>query len=285
MPKKTLSPSELRAFRGKVSRLKKLGAVSKRTDARKQLPTKYMTSKVKKLSDVLEGRAVLVEEHKLRPDILGEYQRTGRRVNRRQVVPIEPGERLHVRRGMPELEREIARTSERRIVQRRVILPIGVENLEEFITDLRRRPEKWASDRGHYPPWVFGFTIYGNRSHQLFADPETLADELEKYIDHIDDTSEAWEHFELYAIDSENIGRWARVPHRGSRGRRRQRNRAGYKAIDHKMQERARRAAMSEAERNAERKRNTDRRREQRRALAAKTGRTQRGTKFVRPRK
>lgn len=244
-----------------------------------------MISKVKRLEPVLRGEAFLVEKRRLRPNILAEYSRTQPSVNRRLMIPKHPSEKVRMRRGLPELEREIGRDARRRIVQRRVILPVNIHNLDEFIADLRRRPDFYAASRGDYPPWVFGFTVFGNRSHQLFIDPELLAEYLERYTE-IDDVEDGWENFILYALDSENMGPWAgqaaRKPGRGRRSRK-ARNRAGYKMIDHRIAEQKRRAAQSEDARNAERKRNADQHRERRRKLASSGRLTQRGTKRVRP--
>ena len=277
-----LSPSDLRALRSKVSKLKKLGGISKRVDARKQRPTRYMIRKVKSLEPVLQGRAVLIPKKKIRSDLLSDYQRTSMSVNRRLMIPKQPNETVRIRRGLPELEREIAKTGERRVVQRRVPLPVNIENLEDFASDLMNRPERWAAARGKYPPWVFGFTIFGNRSTQLFESPEALAQHLQKYIDAMseDDLEEAWNEFVLYAIDVEDFGRWYEGAPRRRGGRGRNRRRAGYKAADHAKAERERRAKMNEAERQRERVKNAAAHRVRRAALNAK-GLTQHGTKPV----
>lgn len=281
-----LNIADLRAFRSKVSKLKKAGGVSKRVNAAKQKPTRYMQAKVKKLAPVLEGRAVLIPKKKIRPDLLSDYTRTQLSVNRRLLIPKQPNETIRVRRGLPELEREIARTGERRVVQRRVPLPVNVTNIEEFAADLINRPERWETARGKYPPWVFGFTIFGNRSTQLFESPEAMAAHLQKYIDAMseDDLEEAWSEFVLYAIDVEDFGRWYDGPPRRRGGRGRHKPRAGYKAADHAKNERERRARMSESAKAAERARNAQAHRNRRAGLNA-AGLTQRGTKPARPRK
>lgn len=277
----SLRGADLRAFRHKVSVLKKAGGVSKRVNAAKQRPTRYMIGKVKRLTPVLEGKAVLIPKKKIRPDLLADYERTQFSVNRRLMIPKQPSESVHVRHGLPELERVIARTGTRKVVQRRVPLPVDVTNLEEFVADLMSNPDRWERARGTYPPWVFGFTIFGNRSTQLFESPEQMAHHLQRYIDAMspDDLEEAWEEFVLYSIDVEDFGRWYEGSPR-RRGRRKYKPRAGYKAADHAARERARRAGMSEAERQRVRAQNAAAHRVRRAGLNAK-GLTQHGTKPV----
>lgn len=56
-----LSGSQLRAFRSKVAKLKDLGLVSKRVDARSQKPTRYMQETVnKRFAGVLSGKDKVV---------------------------------------------------------------------------------------------------------------------------------------------------------------------------------------------------------------------------------
>lgn len=57
MSSKKLTNAQLKKFRSDVAKLKAKGLVSDKVDARKQAPTKYMKSQVKKFADVLEGKA------------------------------------------------------------------------------------------------------------------------------------------------------------------------------------------------------------------------------------
>lgn len=218
--KSSLQGAELKAFRHKVSQLKKLGGVSNRVDARKQQPTRYMRKKVEKLAPVLSGEAVLVQRKKLRPDILADYERTHQRAGRMVLIPKDKAEKLHVRKGMPEFDRVLASNEKRHVVQRRIPLPIDIQNVDDFIDDLRNNPERWAKKRGGYPPWLFAFKIHGGKSRQLFVEPEMLADDLEKYAEIFEDF---WDTFELFAIDQDRFGRWSEPS-----GKRKQ-NRKGYK--------------------------------------------------------
>jgi len=164
-----------------------------------------MVNKVEKLSPVLTGEAVLVPRKKLRPDILADYERTHQRAGRMILIPKDAKEKLHVRKGMPEFDRVLASNEKRHVVQRRIPLPIDIQNVDDFIDDLRNNPERWAKKRGGYPPWLFAFKIHGGKSRQLYVEPEMLADDLEKYAEIFEDF---WDTFELFAIDQDRFGRW-----------------------------------------------------------------------------
>lgn len=85
------SKADIRKFRSDVAKLKSLGLVSKRVDARSQKPTRYMREQVKKFGDVLEGRAKVIHvPHK----VAKEYSEAYRAKRNRIVVPAEKGETL-----------------------------------------------------------------------------------------------------------------------------------------------------------------------------------------------
>lgn len=249
-PKNKLQGAELREFRRKVSQLKKLGGVSKTVKAGSQKPTRYMVRKVAKLEPVLSGQATLIPKRALRSDILKDYERTHQTSGRNVLIPKQgPSETVRVREGLPEVSRSLGQGSRGRVIERRIPLPIDLENIDDFIADLRNNPQKWARERGPYPPWVFGFTIYGNRSH-LFVDPEILADWLERYLT-VEDPGEAWENFILYAIDSE-AGPWANpkgTSHNYKRGGRRrgEAQTPAFRKLLRVDQQRQRRATMTSA--------------------------------------
>jgi len=85
------SRGDIRKFRSDVSKLKSLGLVSKRVDARSQKPTRYMREQVKKFGDVLEGRAKVVHVPR---KVAKEYSEAYRAKSGRVVVPAEKGETL-----------------------------------------------------------------------------------------------------------------------------------------------------------------------------------------------
>jgi len=62
MPSKILRGSQLKTFRSRVAKLKSLGLVSKRIDARKQKSTRYMREQVeKRFAKIFTGEAVAVK--------------------------------------------------------------------------------------------------------------------------------------------------------------------------------------------------------------------------------
>lgn len=86
MPSTKNPALQLRKFRSDVARLKSLGLVSKRIDARKQRATKYMRGQVRKFADVLSGKAKAVHVPK-RSDAKAfaeKYRTKGKTV----VVPV-----------------------------------------------------------------------------------------------------------------------------------------------------------------------------------------------------
>lgn len=79
----------IKKFRHDVARLKALGLISKRVDARSQRETRYMRGQVKRFADVLEGRAKAV---KVPRGVAKEYSEAYRRKGNRIVVPVDKTE-------------------------------------------------------------------------------------------------------------------------------------------------------------------------------------------------
>lgn len=86
MSSKKLTPGQLKKFRSEVARLKEVGLVSKRVDARGQKPTRHMLSQVKKYEDVLKGKAKVVHTSKVSEAkaFAGQFRTKGKSV----VVPV-----------------------------------------------------------------------------------------------------------------------------------------------------------------------------------------------------
>lgn len=93
MPSTTRGKTQLQKFRSDVARLKSLGLVSKRVDARKQRSTKYMRGQVRKFADVLAGKAKAVHVPK-RADAK-QFAEKFRTKGKTIVVPVTaPGEKF-----------------------------------------------------------------------------------------------------------------------------------------------------------------------------------------------
>lgn len=84
--KPTSGQSSIREFRSAVAKLKAVGLVSARVDARSQAPTRYMRGQVRKFADVLSGKAKVVTAPK-RSD-LAEYREGGRYIVKGKHVVI-----------------------------------------------------------------------------------------------------------------------------------------------------------------------------------------------------
>lgn len=90
--RKSRQAPDIRKFRSDIAKLKSLGLVSSRVDARSQKMTRHMKSQIKKYSDVLEGRAVAVKVPKQRD--ARAYKDQFRVKGNRVVVPKKPNETL-----------------------------------------------------------------------------------------------------------------------------------------------------------------------------------------------
>lgn len=195
-----LTGAALRAFRHEVSILKKKGLVSKRTDARKQKPSRYMIEKVARLKPVIEGKQTSV---KLDRTTAARYKANGFFVFGNRVV-VSKGQTEAVRRdaksGLIVLS-EIGRD----LPFEKVILPYSITTLDQFLIAARKSPpdpQIWAAKKRPQDYWAF--TYHGNNSLETFPDLGALAEHLFKLYNHyVDlrnqpDNPKVFEHFVLY---------------------------------------------------------------------------------------
>lgn len=188
---------DLRAFRSQVARLKKAGLVSKRTDARKQKPTRYMMAKVKSLAPVLSGDMTGV---KVSRDILQRYKQGGFKIiNGRVLVnkdhdeigKAKHGELITLRKLTPNYPFE------------KVIMPYRIQTMGAFFAEAKKSPPDpviFSSRKNATDFWAF--TYFGWNSLQTYSDLGHLAEELEKY-DTIagatpEELTDIFENFVLY---------------------------------------------------------------------------------------
>lgn len=218
-----------------------------------------MVDKVERLRPLLEGRASLVPTKKIRPDILQDYLRTHQKVGRNIIIPKSPEEKVTVVKGMPQASRVLSDNGKRKVVRRRIPLPIDIDSLDAFVDDLRNRPDKWIKRRGDYPPWVFGFKIGHGYSSAVFESAELLAEELERYRELLDDN---WDLFELWAIDEVYGLPWSREQRQAGTRRASARKRKpvrGFRLNDQRIRKQKERARMSEDKLEIVRKKNAER--------------------------
>jgi len=187
--------AELRAFRRQVSILKKKGLVSKRTDARKQKPTRYMTAKVKALAEVIEGKHVPVKlDHKtaLR------YKDAGFFVYGDRVV-VSKGQAETVRRDKSSGLILISPLGGR-LPYEKVVMPYSIKNIEGFLAAASKSPpdpQLFAAKKNKADHWAF--TYHGNNSLSTFADLGLLGEYLVRYINLLDDPRN-FQYFILYRV-------------------------------------------------------------------------------------
>lgn len=92
MATKSRRKSQLQKFRTDVARLKELGLVSKRVDAKRQKATKYMQGQVEQFRDVLTGKAkaVAAPDRKTAKKFSDKFRVKGSKV----VIPAGKQERI-----------------------------------------------------------------------------------------------------------------------------------------------------------------------------------------------
>lgn len=200
--KPPLNTEQLRAFRHHVKVLKSKGLVSKRVDARKQRPTRYMRAKVKQLAPILHGEAVGV---KVRPDLLKKYKEAGFNiVNRRVIVEKTPEEISRTRKGLPLLRRHLGGE----FAQERLVLPFGPRNIDDFRAKVSADPR--AFDSLKEPGDLFAFKLFGNNSLSTFDDIVSLLEYLEHYqVFSSYHKEEAWTSLQFFRVAP---GAWKHSP-------------------------------------------------------------------------
>lgn len=236
----------LKQFRRDVAKLRKLGLVSKKTNSRKQNPTRYMRNVVRQFADVLTGKAAVLTVPKFEKEY---YKKTGHKVKgQKAVIPTPHGEK--VRRTKPvegtPTYTTIQHTKTGQTIKRKhVLLPA-----EEFASRLKAHVQKLpALKKGEY----YAFRYRGYMSLQYFGGKDAkkkLLEYLMRYINgDIDDVEEELSHFEIVTI--EDGRQWAagvKEQRAASEVNRRQRNKERY------AEWRARKIARGEEIRRAEAK-------------------------------
>ena len=190
-----LKGAELRAFRSKVSQLKKKGLVSSRTDARKQKPTRYMQEKVKRLADLFEGTKTSVKVDKV---TAARYKASGYFVfGNRVVVSKDKDERGQVDKSSGLI---LLTKLGRRVPFEKVVMPFSVKNIEAFMSAASKAPpdpQIFAAKKNPQDHWAF--TYRGHNSLSTFADIGLMGEYLERYISLNDDPRE-FQNLILYRV-------------------------------------------------------------------------------------
>jgi hypothetical protein len=84
----------LKSFRSDLAKLKKFGLTSKKTNPRKQTPTKWFKAQIKKYNDVLQGKAKVVTINKSQKSKLKEAQY--RTTRNKAIIPAAKNETVRM---------------------------------------------------------------------------------------------------------------------------------------------------------------------------------------------
>lgn len=176
-----LSGEALKQFRHNVSVLKKKGIVSKRVDARSQRATRYMRSKVKKFDDVISGKQIAI---RAKPDIRKKYEGILETRGPFIVVPKERArERIKIKRGLVEIEREITGPEGLKYGQEReVILPFKLTDMPALVDRLQTDESLDGLKRGDE---MFAFKIDQWASKIGFPDAKEMGDYISRNYAHL----------------------------------------------------------------------------------------------------
>lgn len=235
----------LRQFRKDVAKLKKLGLVSKKTDARKQEATRYMRSLVRSFADVLKGEAQVFSVP--RSEKLA-YQSAGHRTKGTKVVVTAPKgskvRRVKPREGVPSYITETPSPRGGKGIRiEHHLFPANTlrSKLASYINRLSNLK------KGQY----YAFRYRGYMSLRYFSGPDAkkhMLEYLEHYIPDELDEDEAQDYFMQFEfVQIEDTGAWqsgVREQQRVSRETQRSRNRERQNAW-----RRRKYAEMSELER------------------------------------
>jgi len=164
----------VREYRHELSLLKKQQVVSKRVDIRSQRPTRYMLSKIRKFSDVIEGKVNVVKAPK---KIREQYTAKGLFEERGAFLVIPKDHKLQrakIRKGLVAKYRPMIGGEERVIV-----LPYKATDLEHLAHLIHENHE--AINQMKEPTEQFGFQLYGHNSKLGFPNANT-PEGLSSYI-------------------------------------------------------------------------------------------------------
>lgn len=196
----------LRQFRSDVAKLKKLGLVSKKTDARKQQATRYMRNIVRTFSDVLKGEA---QAFSVPRNEIPAYKEAGHRARGHRVVVTAPkGAKVHrikPKQGVPAYTTKVpAQENKKGYSIEHHLFPANTlrAKLRQFILHLKplKKHEYYA------------FRYRGYMSLKVFSGPdarEKMIEYMERYIPDELDEDESQEYFMQFEfIKIENERAW-----------------------------------------------------------------------------
>lgn len=176
---KSFDNQALRTFRTNVAKLKKKGVVSKRVDARKQAPTRYMRAKVRKFQDVLSGQSIAVKAKK---SIREKYTTAGIFEERGSflIVPKENARsRARIKKGRDLIE---IITPLKFGEEREVVLPFKATDMLDLAQKIQDNKSVDDLKKGDEQ---FAFRLFGHNSRKGFVDREEFADHVLRNYRHL----------------------------------------------------------------------------------------------------
>jgi len=181
----------LAEIRKAASKLKAKGLISKSANLRKAIPSRAVQKRVALLEGVLRGEAVAVKRSRTVADY---YRKAGFNVVGNFLL-VDP---LTAHQISPEEDQFLTyqRMTMGGTVERRIVLPASVKNLDTF---LEGDWTKWPPDLSG-TGFVYAFTFYGRNSLATFTSIELLKEYLAYYRALTDDPEEAWKELILYQV-------------------------------------------------------------------------------------
>jgi len=166
------STRDLKKLRRDFSRLKKLGLIKSKKNARSIKTTdKTVKKQVSELADVLSGKA---KSYKITRAEAKKFKEIGAIVKGdKLILPIEKGVKIQTQKG------KVFRVQDLKGGQiRSQVLPVPYHNLRQYLTALKNDPAlETLKPTG--ARWAFRF--YGFNSYATFADLDLLIDYLDHY--------------------------------------------------------------------------------------------------------
>lgn len=200
------STPKIKHYRSLYAKAKRAGLVKGDKDARSFVPSKYMKTKLNKISEYLTPEYTTVKPSKTAYKLYraAPNQTTPFAAFGRVVVRNDPKTKAEIRKGFIARIRRLKNGTAERI-----ILPITPQDLRDFAELVKKHPEwddilKVTTDDPDTSE-NFAFMFFGNPSLGRYGSMEALADALENmYLSRVDPDDHGW---------FTNMGKYAEAPY------------------------------------------------------------------------
>ena len=190
----------IREYRHELALLKKQQVVAKYIDIRKQRPTRYMLSKIRKFKDVLENKSIAVRAPK---SIREKYESKGIFETRRSFIIVpkrHEKQKSKISRG---LIMNIKPLKNGEVEE--IILPYVATDLEQLAYMIEDNQSE--INQMKMPTEQFGFQLYGHNSRRGFPNantPEGLSTYILGNYQHLFDKKNVLENIILFRYKYNN---------------------------------------------------------------------------------